>query len=137
MNGHPREELSAFLDGELEPEIAADVERHLYMCTECSRELAIMRGLGGAMRTTTSRQGNRSVWDVVHRRITRPVGWLLLLAGLAIWAGLAAVAWWRAELTLEWISATGVAAGLILLLLGIGYEQYSDWKATRYKDVER
>lgn len=137
MTDHPREQLSAFLDGELVPEVAAEIERHLRGCTECSRELAIMKGLGGAMRTMTSGSGRRGVWNAVHRRITRPAGWLLLLIGLGLWAGLALVAWWRAELTLEWAAATGVAAGLILLLASTGYEQYRDWKETRYRDVER
>jgi hypothetical protein len=58
-------------------------------------------------------------------------------AGRGIWAALALLAWWRAELTLEWVAGTGVAAGLILLLIGMGHEQYRDWKDTRYKDVER
>jgi anti-sigma factor RsiW len=136
MSRHPREQLSAWLDGELPPGEAAEIERHLQGCTECSRELAIMNMLGGAMRTMTQPR-RRSVWDGVHRRITRPAGWLLLLAGLAIWAGLGVIAWWRAELTLEWVAATGVAAGLILLLAGTGYEQYREWKETRYKDVQR
>jgi anti-sigma factor RsiW len=136
MTGHPREQLSAYHDGELAPDRAAALERHLHDCTECTRELAIMRLLGGAMRTTTNRPA-RSTWEGVHRRITRPAGWLLVLAGLAIWASLALTAWWRAELNLEWLAATGVAAGLILLLIGYGHEQYRDWRDTRYRDVER
>jgi anti-sigma factor RsiW len=137
MSRHPREQLSAYLDGELPPEQAASVERHLHGCTECSRELAIMNMLGGAMRGMTTQRPRRSVWDGVHRRITQPAGWLLLVAGAAIWAGLAMLAWWRAELTAEWIAATGVAAGLILLLVSLGYEQYREWKETRYRDVQR
>lgn len=137
MSYHPRDQLSAFMDGELAPEAEAEIVQHLRGCTECSRELAIMRGLGGAMRTMTSGSGGRTVWDAVHRRITRPAGWMLLVSGIVVWAGLALVAWWRAELTLKWVAATGVAAGLILLLAGIGYEQYRDWKETRYRDVER
>ena len=80
---------------------------------------------------------HRSVWDEVHRKITRPVGWLLLLAGSALWAALVLVAWWRAELTVEWIAVTGIGTGLLFLIIGIGHEQYRDWKTTRYKDVQR
>jgi anti-sigma factor RsiW len=136
MSGHPREQLSAWLDGELPAGQAAAVEGHLRECTECSRELALMRMLGGAMRDFTPRR-QRSVWLDVQRRIARPAGWLLLLAGLAVWAGLSLVAWWRAELNLEWIAGTGVAAGLIVLLASLGHEQYREWKETRYRDVER
>jgi anti-sigma factor RsiW len=136
MSRHPREELSAFMDGELAAEQAAALERHLRDCTECSRELAIMRTLGGAMRTITPRT-RRSVWNGVQRRIARPAAWLLIVAGVCVWGGLALVAWWRAELTLEWIAATGVAAGLAILLASLGWEQYVEWKETRYRDVER
>jgi anti-sigma factor RsiW len=137
MTAHAREQLSAYLDGELAPDDARRLERHLHDCTECSRELAILTDLRGAIRTMAQTAGHRSVWDDVNRRITRPAGWVLLLLGAAIWAVLALLAWWRAELTLEWVAGTGVAAGLILLLIGMGHEQYRDWKDTRYKDVER
>jgi hypothetical protein len=43
----------------------------------------------------------------------------------------------QAELTWEWAAATGVGVGLVLLLIAIGYEQYREWKTTRYRDVER
>lgn len=137
MNGHPREQLGAYLDGELAPEERTGIELHLRDCTECSRELTIMQQLGGAMRTLSERNGPRSVWDGVHRRITRPIGWILLVAGFLLWSGLALVAWLRAELTLEWLAGTGIGVGLALLLIGVAYEQYRDWKETRYKDVQR
>jgi anti-sigma factor RsiW len=137
MSRHLGEQLSVYLDGELDTGAAAAIERHLRDCTECSRELAIMRNLGGAMRTMSTRTPRRSAWDGVHRRLTQPAGWILLVAGLAIWAVLALIAWARAELNLEWIAGTGVAAGLILLLVSLGYEQYRDWRETRYKDVNQ
>jgi anti-sigma factor RsiW len=137
MSRHLGARLSAYMDGELPADEAADIERHLLECTECNRELAIMSTLGGAMRTMTSGTSQRSVWDRVHRRLTRPAGWILLVAGAVVWAALALVAWVRAELTVEWVAATGVATGLLLLLVGLGYEQYREWKETRYKDVQR
>jgi anti-sigma factor RsiW len=135
MTGHPRARLSAYFDGELSADETAEVERHLDTCTECARELAIMNQLRGVMRMPYA--NHRSVWDEVHRKITRPVGWLLLLAGSALWAALVLVAWWRAELTVEWIAVTGIGTGLLFLMIGIGHEQYRDWKTTRYKDVQR
>ena len=83
-----------------------------------------------------SNSGSRSVWEGVHRRISQPIGWILLLAGVAVWVVLALIAWSRQELTLEWAAATAIGVGLALLLVGIGYEQYREWKDTRYKDVE-
>jgi hypothetical protein len=136
MTTHPRERLSALLDGELPPDEEAAVRRHLAGCTECARELAIMRDLGGAMKTMTA-HGEGNVWSGVHARITRPLGWLLLGAGLALWIVLALIGWWRAALTAAWLAITGVVVGIVLLAVGIAHEQYRDWQQTRYRDVER
>jgi 4-hydroxybenzoate polyprenyltransferase len=73
----------------------------------------------------------------VHRRITRPIGWILVTAGAALWVVLIAVAWFRQALTPEWVAATAVAVGLAMLAAGIGYEQYREWKDSPYKDIER
>jgi len=137
MTAHPRAQLSAYHDDELTAKEAAGVERHLRTCTECSRELAIMRRLGGAMRSMSEDRATTDVWSGVYSRITRPVGWLLLLAGVAIWAVLALIGWLRAELTLEWAAATAAGTGLLLLAIGIGHEQYREWRETRYRDVEQ
>ncbi len=137
MNGHPEELLSAYADGELPPEEGRRVEAHLQRCTECARELAMIRTLGGAMRAMRPPQRRESVWEGVHRRITRPVGWLLLLAGLILWAVLALIGWFRQELTLEWLAATAIGVGLLMLAIGIAYEQYREWQGSPYKDIER
>ena len=137
MTAHERERLTAYADGELDPGAAAEVERHLAGCTECARELALVRRLKGAMRDMQLNATDREVWKGVHRRITRPAGWLLIIAGAAVWVVLAAIQWFRQELTLEWLAASAVITGLLLLLLSIGYEQYRHWKSDRYKDVEQ
>jgi anti-sigma factor RsiW len=137
MTRHPREQLGAWIDGELATDEAAAVERHLRECTECTREAALIRTLGGAMRTMTEERPDRSVWAGVHRRITQPAGWLMLLAGVAIWVVLAAAGWWRATFTWEWLAGSAVAAGLILLAVGVGHEQVREWRETRYKDIEQ
>lgn len=137
MSAHPEELLGAYADGELPPDEARRVEAHLQRCTECARELAQIRFLGGAMRSLQPRSTQRSVWEGVHRRITRPVGWILLLAGLVLWLGLALLAWLREELTLEWLAITAMGVGLVLIAVGIGYEQYREWKESPYRDVER
>jgi anti-sigma factor RsiW len=138
MNRHPHELLGAYADGELDAAGTARVAQHLTACTECAREVALIRSMGGAMRQMVNDAAPRGIWDRVHRRITRPLAWVLILAGTAIWAGLVVTSWYRTrELTWEWMAFTALAVGAILLLVGVGYEQYREWKETRYKDVRR
>lgn len=135
---HPRELLGAYADGELAADANHRIETHLAACTECAREIALIRNLGGAVRNGVKLERQRSVWDGVHRRLTRPIGWLLVVTGVGIWIAIAVLEWFRSgELTLEWLAATAVAIGVVLLAVGVGYEQYRDWKESRYKDIER
>lgn len=144
---HPEERLSAYADGELPPEEAAAVEEHLETCTECRRELAVIRSMGEAMSTTSGTDGtggpasggeSRSVWDGVRRRIVAPTGWLLVVAGLAVLAALAVVEWFRTgSLTPGWLATTAVAVGIGLVAVNIGWEQYREWKHSPYRDVRR
>ena len=138
MNRHPRERLGAYADGELEPAETAAVAKHLTTCTECSREVALIRSLGGAMRTMMSDTKPRGVWDTVNRRITRPVGWLLVVAGVVAWLAMAGLEWYRSrQLTIEWLGMSAFWIGIALVALGVFHEQYREWKDTRYKDVQR
>jgi anti-sigma factor RsiW len=138
MNRHPHDLLGAYADGELDAAQTARVAEHLTKCTECMRELTLIRSMGGAMRTMVNSTGSRGVWDAVHRRISRPIGWVLILAGAAVWAVLLVLEWYRGrELTLEWVAASAFVSGIVLLAVGIGYEQYREWKETRYRDVIR
>jgi nitrite reductase/ring-hydroxylating ferredoxin subunit len=53
--GHPLEALSAYLDGELNPEDSIELERHLLACTVCQETLAgyrsVNRELGGLLKS--------------------------------------------------------------------------------------
>jgi anti-sigma factor RsiW len=138
MNTHPHEMLGAYADGELNAAATAEVAGHLTKCTECAREVALIRSMGGAMRQLVNDAPPRGVWDGVHRRITRSLAWMLILAGAAIWAGLVVVHWYRSrELSWEWMALSAVFIGGVLLAISIGYEQYREWKETRYRDVTR
>lgn len=138
MNEHPVERLSAYADGELPAEEARRVEQHLRGCTECARELTLIRTMGGAMRSIAAEPPRRSVWDAVHRRITRPIGWLLFVAGVIVLGVLALIEWFReGAFDLEWFATTAVGVGLALLVVGIGYEQYQEWKTSPYKDIQQ
>jgi anti-sigma factor RsiW len=138
MTTHPREQLSAYADGELDRTTAAEVDRHLETCTECARELSIVRKLKGAMQDMQNSRSEQDLWSGVHRRLTAPVGWLLIVAGTVMWAALAVVRWAQtAELTPEWLGGSALLIGLVLLLVAITHQQYRAWKTERYKDVDK
>jgi hypothetical protein len=138
MSRHPHDMLGAYADGELDAARTAQVASHLTVCTECAREVALIRSMGGAMRTMIGDTKGRGVWDAVHRRLSRPIGWALIIAGVVVWVALAVLEWYRSrELTWEWMGGSAIIIGIVLLAVGIGYEQYREWQETRYKDVMR
>lgn len=138
MTQHPLADISRYADGELSPMEAQHVEAHLETCTECTRELALIKSMGEAMAQKTNAAGQeRDLWGGVHRRITQPIGWILALAGLAVWAALGVMEWFRGELTLEWLAITAMVIGLALVAVAIGHRQYSEWRSSPYKDLER
>ena len=137
MTAHPHELISAYADRELEPEQARRVEAHLALCTECARELALIRSIGTALNGPVN-PTPASIWPAVHRRISRPVGWLLLVGGVVTWLALAVVEWLRARtLTLEWLGTTAVVIGLALLVVGVAYDQYTEWKTSPYRHIHQ
>ncbi len=89
------------------------------------------------MRELSAHRPRRSTWERVHLRITRPVGWTLLAAGVLVWAGIVAVAWFRQPPTLAWLAATAAGVGVAMLAIGIAHEQYREWKTSPYRDIER
>ena len=138
MSNHPLERISAYADGELDAEEARGVEAHLAACTECSRELALIRALGGAMKVSLAERQHASLWGRVHRSITRPIGWMLFVGGISAWVMLGLIEWFRAgDLGVRWLATTAVGLGLGLMVAGIGYEQYRAWKDEPYRHIER
>jgi anti-sigma factor RsiW len=140
MNHHPHELLSAYADGELHGDEAQRVRQHLAACTECARELSIIRAMGGALQTLgTGRDDtpHAGVWTGVHRNITRPFGWVLLAGGVLLWTALAIYAWARQDFTWEWLAVSAMLVGLAMLMIGIAHEQYTEWRSSPYRDIER
>ena len=139
MTYHPVVSISAYADGELTAEEETQVKAHLAECTECSRELALIQSMGQAMaegmRKTPQRRG---LWDRIHRRITQPLGWVLCAGGVSVWAALLIIEWFRSgELSVRWVATTAIGIGIALLAVGIGYEQFREWRQSPYKDLDR
>lgn len=137
MNRHPVESLSAYVDGELPPDEAAAIEAHLASCTECAREVMQIRSLGGMMREIGPIRPEPKLAERVNRRLARPVGWILFVVGALFWATLAIRDWFREDFTLERLAVTAIVIGLGMLAVSVGYEQYREWRESRYRDIRQ
>lgn len=134
------DDLMRFLDGELPPEESSRVEGALAASTELQRELAMFRALKVDIQDLSFHPATYrvSVWDKVHKHVSRPVGWLLLIAGFVGWMlygaylfATSAVSPW------EKLGSGAVAIGILLLLASVIWEQYRSWVVDPYKDVQR
>ena len=133
------EDLMRYLDDELSAEEELRIEAALRDSTELRRDLAIFRAmrldledLGGSGRT------RGSVWTAVQRRLTRPVGWLLLVTGFVLWSGYGA--WVFATSPADPVEKLAIGAlvvGFLVLLSSTILERLSEWKDDPYRDVER
>lgn len=135
-----REDLMRYLDGELPSGDLARVEAALEASTELRRELAIFRAMQEDLRGLSfeRRPVDESVWDRVGRRLARPVGWLLLVAGLVAWSGYGVYVFVTGPTRpFEKLSIAAIVIGLVLLLISVAREQYRDWLRDPYRDVHR
>ncbi len=146
----PRREaplLSAYVDGELEPDDVARIEAHLAENPDTRREVEKLRGLNavtGALRLREAPpEAWEAFWDSFYNRAERSLGWLLLAFG-AVLVG----AWGAVEIVSAlagtdalplWVKA-GVfvgMAGMFVLLVSVVRERVYKRGRTRYKDVIR
>lgn len=139
--------LMGYLDGELEPAEAAQLEDHLAVCVRCRREEAAFRKLGEVTEEMASEEipslDIDAAWATIYRRLERSVGWILLSVGLILLTG-----WGAWELLDEFllnpdepvVVRLGVGAaigGVIVLLMSIGREVLTKYRSERYRGVLR
>ena len=80
------ESLMRYLAGEAAPEERARIDAAVAESTELQRDLVIYRTMKSDLQAMTFGLANdHSVWGAVHRRITRPLGWILLSVGFLTW----------------------------------------------------
>lgn len=154
MNGNvpfdPRKEaplLSAYIDGELEPEDVARIEAHLKENSDTRHEVEQLRRLKhltGSLRLKEAPPEEWEVfWDSVYHRSERTLGWILLTLGLAVVGG------WMVYYLLQFLLVdeslpvllkggiiVGIA-GVLVLLVSVIRERIFKRSRTRYKDVIR
>jgi len=129
-----------FIDGELPPDQHARIEAALASDTELNREVAIFRGMKGDFQELSFHPGalRRSVWDNVNGTLTRPVGWVLVLCGTAIWTGYGAYLFTTAPAhPFEKLATGAIVIGVLILLASVIWERYREWLSDPYRDVYR
>ncbi len=136
--GVTNEELMKFLDQELGPDERARIERELAASTELQRELARYRRMRAELRSLGTDIQAPGVWAAIHRKLTRPVGWLLLVAGTVLSTGWGFWLYFTSDEDLVLKFATGaVVIGVALLLGATIQERWVAWQTDPYRDIEK
>lgn len=142
MNG-PRvtqDDLMRYLDGELAPEERTRVDAALAASTELQREIAIYRAIKADFQELSFHPADRyaSVWDRVNARVTRPIGWLLFMAGAVVWSSYGVYVFATSPSDPWEKLATGaIAIGILMLFASVIWERYQEWLRDPYRDVHR
>ena len=132
------EDLMRYLDDELSGEERLAVERAMRDSTELRRDLAIFRSMRLDLEDLAAPGRTDSVWGRVQRRLTQPVGWILLVSGFVLWAGYGAWVFATSPADpVEKLAIGALAVGFLILLASTILERLSEWKDDPYRDVER
>ncbi len=129
-----------YLDGEAQPEEVALIDSQLQESTELQRELLLFRAIKTELQQLTFSPDafGPSVWSRVHARLTRPLGWFLVLIGALVWIAYGTFIYARSSIaTWEKFATGGIALGIVLLFATVLYERYRAWQVDPYKDVYR
>ena len=133
------EGLMRYLDGEAAPEERARIDAALADSTELRRDLTIFRIMKSDLQAMTFGLANdHSVWGVVHRRITRPLGWILLSVGFLSWILYGSYLYLVSAIDLwEKLATSAIGLGILFLLGTVIYERRKEWLTDPYRSVYR
>ncbi|MDH3271028.1 MAG: hypothetical protein OEN56_06825 [Gemmatimonadota bacterium] len=134
------DDLMRYLDSEMSPDERARVEAELARSTELQREFALFQALKSDIQGLSFHPATyqSSVWDKVNAHVNRPVGWLLLIAGLVIWMTYGAYVFATSSVSpWEKLGTGAVAIGILLLLASVIWERLQEWETDPYRDVHR
>ncbi len=133
------EGLMRYLDGEAAPEERARIDAALADSTELRRDLTIFRTMKSDLQAMTFGLANdHSVWGVVHRRITRPLGWILLSVGFLSWILYGSYLYLVSAIdSWEKLATSAIGLGILFLLGTVIYERRKEWLTDPYRSVYR
>lgn len=133
------EDLMRFLDGELPPDEMSRVRHALERSTELQRELRLFEAIRNDVKGLTyDPPVHATMWDGVQRRLTRPVGWTLLIVGAILWLGWGAwVFATSAADPVEKLAVGALAIGFLTLLGATVSERLRESRSDPYRDIQR
>jgi anti-sigma factor RsiW len=140
MDPATRNDLMRYLDGEMPARERRRFEEALDGSTELRRELVLFDAMKNDLHdlSFSRHPTNGSLWSQVNRRLARPMGWLFLVVGAALWTGYGAYVFATSPGQLVEKLATGaVVIGILLLLASVIQEQYQAWLSDPYRDIQR
>ncbi len=139
--------LSAYLDGEIEPDKKLEIERHLSDCEACRKEyqsFAKLKEVTDRMKfADLSDQLWAGYWKGIYRRVERGAGWIFLSIGAVILLAFGVYQFFKeffVDPNISLIVKIGVstcAFGAIILVVSIIRERLFLFKTERYKEVKR
>ncbi len=133
------ESLMRYLDGEAAPEERARIDALVAESTELQRDLVLFRTMKSDLQAMTFGLANdHSVWGAVHRRITRPLGWLLLSGGFLTWIVYGSYLYIASAIDIwEKLATSAIGLGILFLFGTVIYERRKEWLTDPYRNVYR
>ncbi len=137
---YSNEDLMRYLDGEMTPQDRARFQGMVEGSTELQRELALYHALKENLQGISFAPvlTGKSVWDRVNARLTRPVGWVLIVIGAALWAVYGGYIYVQSAINVwEKLATSAVISGILIVFATVAWERYRAWLVDPYKDVQR
>ncbi len=133
------ENLMRYLDGEAAPEERARIDAAVASSTELQRDLVLFRSMKNDLQAMSFGLANdQSVWGAVHRRITRPLGWIMLIAGFASWGLYGSYLYFSSAIDVwEKLATSAIGLGILFLFGTVIYERRKEWRTDPYRNVYR
>lgn len=142
-----KELISSYHDGELDPQNKRLVDDHIRECQECRQEFEEMGKFEEVMGKMKLKQPSKEVWNVywssVYNRLERRIGWIFLSIGaiiLLFFGGYKMVEGIIQDPTTPLLLKIGILAfmaGIVVMLVSLGREQFFVRKRERYKEIEK
>ena len=142
VDKHVDELLSGFIDGELTQQERQLVRLHCDACGECRDNLAKLRALRQRISNAQLSEVGEDKWRETMNdptvQTTRNIGWLLLIAGLMVVAGIGLIAFiYNGDISVgEKLVIAAIYGGLASLLFSVLRQRLIERKTDKYKDVE-